>query len=316
MDYQVTGLPVAGDFNAAHDGDEIGLYDGEFWYLDFDGDNNIEFGEQLATSMLGLPIVGDFNGDNQDDLAVYNNDTGIFEFDLDLDGNADDFLEFGFSGFGERPVAGDYNLDGVDDLILYVPHQEGVLPKHSAEFHFLISDRDQGLPSQIFDDFSPSPLGNDLISQFGDDIALPLFGNFDPPTNRGGSAPSVGTLTNEANPLDTNMDGIVSARDALVVINALGRGDLDGGQNPLRLVASLNGYHLDSSGDGEITALDALRVINGLADADGEAESLAAPNQQVRWTEAADAAAANVDDDDDDLMRLLAQDQELLRSSI
>ena len=29
--------------------------------------------------------------------------------------------------------------------------------------------------------FSPVPLGNDLFFQFGDELALPVVGNFDPP---------------------------------------------------------------------------------------------------------------------------------------
>ncbi len=332
MAYQVNAIPVAGNFNAAHPGDEIGAFDGTYWYLDIDGNNQIDLGERFATNMRGLPIVGDFNGDGNDDLATFNNDTGDIQFNLDVtDGNVstvnvtatDFFGNFGFSGFGEKPVAGDFNLDGTDDIGLYVPHQEGQLPKQAGEFHFLISDDPtpfpanprnpaETTPNALFDPFSPTPLGNDFIIQFGDDIALPLFGNFDPPIDNGSG--SAGTLTNQANPLDTNVDGKVSALDALVVINALARGDLNASSSPNRVVASLNGYRLDASGDGLITALDALRVINGLADSDSEGQSVRSDGHQppLAWATAADTFAGTVDDDDDDLLSLLAQDQALL----
>ena len=209
--FQVNAIPVAGNFTCRRQqstADEIGAFDGQNWYLDVNGNNQIDAGEQFPTDLRGMPVVGDFNGDGVDDLATFNNDTGVFQFDLDRDGNVDDTLTFGFSGFGERPVAGDMNLDGVDDIVLWVPSQEGQLPKESGEFHFLVSDNVRGIccPSNVFDPFSPAPLGNDLISQFGDDFALPLLGNFDPPIagDGGNAATFVGSLTNELNPLDTN----------------------------------------------------------------------------------------------------------------
>ncbi len=228
MAFQVNAIPVAGNFsgpegNAVPAGerprDEIGAYDGQNWYLDVNGNNRIDGNEKFPTTLRGVPFVGDFNGDGFDDLATYNNNSGEFEFDLNRDGNINDTITFGFPGFGEKPVAGDFNLDGIDDIGLWVPGQEGQLPKEAGEFHFLLSDNDlignptanpvigTG-PSLIFDLFSPAPLGNDLISQFGDDFALPLFGNFDPPiANDSSGATFFGSLSNELNPLDTNVDG-------------------------------------------------------------------------------------------------------------
>ncbi|MFG0261866.1 MAG: Ig-like domain-containing protein [Novipirellula sp. JB048] len=87
--YQVNGIPVAGDFSAAKEGDEIGLFDGQAWYLDTNGNNRIDVGERIAANYNGLPIVGDFNGDGRDDLAVYVNDTNQFIFDTNRDGIAD-----------------------------------------------------------------------------------------------------------------------------------------------------------------------------------------------------------------------------------
>ena len=321
MAFQVNAIPVAGNFDnvvvaGQRPRDEIGAFDGQNWYLDVNGNNNIDAGEQFPTNLRGLPVVGDFNGDGSDDLATYNNDTGVFQFDLNRDGNVDNTLTFGFSGFGDRPVAGDVNLDGVDDIVLWVPGREGQLPKESGEFHFLVSDRIAALPSNVFDPFSPAPLGNDLISQFGDDFALPIIGNFDPPIAEDGSgATSIGSLSNELNPLDTTVDGIVSARDALVVINALGRGDFDQDSHPLRVVASLGGFRLDASQDGVISILDALQVVNGLSKQNllSEAESLAVPPSQASWATLADGAISDLDDDEDDLLALLAADREQQR---
>ncbi len=318
MEFQVNAIPVAGNFNAAHGGDEIGAFDGQNWYLDVNGNNRIDAGERFATTLRGIPVVGDFNGDGSDDLATFNNNTGIFQFDLDRNGSVDDQVTFGFSGFGEIPVAGDINLDGIDDIVLWVPKQEGQLPKESGEFHFLISDVAAALPSNVFASFSPAPLGNDLISQFGDDFALPILGNFDPPiAEDGDGATFLGSLSNEANPLDTTMDGEVTARDALVVINALGRGDFNQTGSPLRVVASLGGFRLDASGDGTISALDALRVINALAQLNlnpgGQTPQGEAATSS--WAVAADNVIADLDDDDD-LLELLALDAEQQRTKL
>ena len=68
---------------------------------------------------------------------------------------------------------------------------------------------------------------------------------------------------------DVSSEGTVSARDALLIINELGRGSYhDTHSRHLReatTVAVWPGYYYDVSGDGNITAVDALRVINQMA---------------------------------------------------
>ncbi|MEZ6091926.1 MAG: VCBS repeat-containing protein, partial [Pirellulaceae bacterium] len=258
--FQVNGMPVAGNFfNSAADiaaiaaglrpRDEIGLFDGQNWYLDVNGNNTIDANERFPTPMRGIPVVGDFNGDGVDDLATYDNNTGIFQFNLNGDRTTiSDQLVFGFSGFNERPVAGDFNLDGTDDIAMWVPGRDGQLPKESGEFHFLVSDDaiagvnpaatlvrnvftirpgfNLASPNPAPAAFSPAPLGNDLIAMFGDDFALPLFGNFDPPVETDVNQPSDNNLlTNRDNPLDVNHDGEVTPLDALNVINRLSQGN-------------------------------------------------------------------------------------------
>ena len=322
MNFQVNAIPVAGNFfNSAEDvaavanglrpRDEIGAFDNQNWYLDVNGNNAIDAGEAFPTNLRGIPVVGDFNGDGFDDLATFNNDTGNFQFDLDRDGNVDDQIVFGFSGFGERPVAGDFNLDGVDDIGLWVPGREGQLPKESGEFHFLISDRVANLPSNVFDAFSHAPLGNDQIAQFGDDFALPLFGNFDPPVAEDGSgATIIRELTNNLNRFDTNQDGDVTARDVLFVINQLTDPNSQDPNNSLRITGSGVGRP-DANEDGDVSAIDGLVVINELnrLRTEGSAEG-----EQVRvqpnasWASAADSVMGDTDDDDDDLLGWLADD--------
>jgi Ca2+-binding RTX toxin-like protein len=197
---QVDGFPVAGNFDTGRAGDEIGLYDQSTWYFDTDGDNSIGAGDAapLTGDLYGIPIVGDFDGDGSDDLAVYRPVSNTFFFDLTSaadgtpgvrDGAADTSISFfGFPGVLERPFAGDYNLDGVDDIGLTVPNQSGNTPHDTLEWYFLVSDRAVATPGTVdaWDTgFSPVPLGNDRYGQFGNNLSIPLFGNFDPPVTQG-----------------------------------------------------------------------------------------------------------------------------------
>ncbi len=129
-----------------------------------------------------------------------------------------------------------------------MPGREGQLPKEAGEFYFLVSD---AVPPALtvpgpptFLPYSPAPLGNDFSVQFGDDFALPLLGNFDPPVGGESEALAPETLTNQLDRFDTNMDGKVTALDALVVINALGRTDHIQLASPGRLVAAFGGFTL------------------------------------------------------------------------
>jgi hypothetical protein len=303
--YQVNGIPVAGDFSAARDGDEIGLFDGSFWYLDINGNNQIDVGERLASNANGIPVVGDFNGDGNDDLALFNNDTNTFRFDLNRDGVVDDSWAVrddierfvGLSGFTDRPVAGDINLDGIDDLGLWVKARQGVIPEKTGEFFFWVSDTPAAFPSAVFQAYSPAPLGNDLFAHFGNEVALPIFGNFDPPVSST-EATSRSGLTNPLNPADVDRDGEVTPVDVLVVINSLRRDTLTSvGPQAVRLLATNGGLYLDVSGDGAVSPIDALQVINTLqrrnsGSGEGEAVDRAFANLYASPSSAWDDALA------------------------
>lgn len=197
----IDGLPIAGNFNGfAIDGDEVGLFDGNTWFLDTNANDVIDpFDVQFPNSnMVGYPIAGDFDGDGVDDLGTFANN--VFQFDLafdGLDGQVDDTINFGFSGVLDRPVAGDYNLDGIDDIGLWVPGRSGQLPERAAEWYFLLSEPTVnplpfGTVNLLDHPFSPQPLGNDIFAQFGDEFALPLFGNLDPPPT--GTTSTIGVI--------------------------------------------------------------------------------------------------------------------------
>src|SRR6185369_857001 len=125
-----------------------------------------------------------------------------------------------------------------------------------AEWYFVLSDHTgQSLPHNVFDKYAPSPLGNDLFAQFGDYVSLPVFGNFDPPIGAGSDGTS---QTNVLNGLDVNNDGVISAQDALIIINQL---------NGMAETASAeNARYVDVDGDGIVTATDVLRIVNFIND--------------------------------------------------
>jgi Ca2+-binding RTX toxin-like protein len=335
---QGNAIAVAGNFNGnAADGDEVALFDGTAWRVfDIVGTTMVPLGAAIPASYNGIPFAGDFNGDGNDDFAVYLNDTNTVIFDTNRNGTANGQLHLGdstgrfsgLSGFTDKPVAGDLNLDGVDDIGIWVKGRQGVLPKEQGEFFFWVSDVAQnaagaflpnanpvnnfaaavnfpaGAPANGTATFSPAPLGNDLFMQWGDEFALPIFGNFDPPT-AGVSTELLGSLTNETNAYDVNNDGFVTSLDALIIINDLNKGitEAEAGSS-VRLRATSGGNFIDVNGDRFLTPVDALQVINEMNRLDAIGEPLKVTSQPagepIVWKEAVDAFFDTEDDDNDD----------------
>jgi hypothetical protein len=280
IDYDVVsggpggGDPVAGDFSAAHPGEEIGLFNAGKWYLDSGGDNNIGGpGDTLLQgNMKGQPLVGDFDGDGLDDLATWDAGNsgaqfdGVFQFDLadnGLTGSVEHTLAFDLAGVFQYAVAADMNGDGIDDLGLFVTRREAVFPAEAGEWFFLISDtslQQTGQITALNHAFTPVPFGNDLFAQFGDEAARPIVGNFDPPVTLGGANSfRTAVYTNPRKATDVDNDGRVTPQDVLLIVNHLnaeGAGPLSDGawQVPL----------LDVTADGLVGPVDALTVINYL----------------------------------------------------
>jgi hypothetical protein len=215
----INGLPVAGNFDGnAANGDEVGLLAGSTWY--FDMNHNYRLGDPMdivfAGPLTGLPIVGDFDGDGLDDLGTWKDDqfTFLLATGVGTWGGPVQTLTFGFIGVREKPVAADMDQDGIDDVGLWVPDRAGVSPVEAGEWYFLVS-AGETIPQRIAAEngvaqFEPVPFGHDLFASFGDEFAVPLVGNFDPPvTPTAGGAWSVGG-TNPDEARDVNGDGLVT----------------------------------------------------------------------------------------------------------
>ncbi|MBM3999217.1 MAG: hypothetical protein FJ297_06700 [Planctomycetes bacterium] len=273
----VNGLPIAGNFDGiASNGDEVGIFDGDTWY--FDTDHDFEVGDvggsfSLSTSMRGYPIVGDFNGDGLDDLGTWTDD----RFRLDLaagpgpltwDGTADSTFRFGFIGVRERPVAADMNRDGYADLGLWTPDREGVPSTESSEWFFLVSN---GAPvsSRIrFDapmgtsvvDYHPYPFGNDMYFQMGDQYALPVVGNFDPPLDPNRVDPVGNLQFNTRNVYDVDGDGRATTRDVIVLAREVAQ---EGGHSLVGSAASAP--YVDVDQDGRLSTSDLIEELRFVA---------------------------------------------------
>jgi hypothetical protein len=232
----------------------------------------------FAGPLTGLPVVGDFNGDGWDDLGTWKDEqfTFLLATGAGTWGGAVRTLAFGFSGVREKPVAADMDLDGIDDVGLWVPDRAGVSPAEAGEWYFLVSAGrpiDQRIEAENgVAQFKPVPFGPDLFASFGDEFAMPLVGNFDPPVvPAAAGAWSVGG-TNPDDARDVNGDGRVTPLDALLLINELNQT----GPRPAAVSAS-QGPYLDVTRDGTLSPNDALLVINFLnlqaAVAGGEGEA-------------------------------------------
>lgn len=297
---QQNGLPVAGNFDGdLANGDEVGLKNDVDWFLDTDHDFMVD--TTLNGDMVGYPFVGDFDGDGVDDLGAWADD--MFRLDLSgdgIDGFMDREFRLGFPGPRERPVAADFDADGHDDIGLWAPDRSGAVPAETAEWYVLISggapivDRIVANPDLLGGDyipFTPDPFGSDVFARFGDDFALPVVGNFDPPVTARQVSTTYLSTTNPRDALDVNADGFTSPVDALWIINEInGRGSGPLGQ----VVVALDyeelsaGAYLDTSGDRYLSPLDTLIVINFLNDqsviaAEAEAGGQAA-QPLVRWS--------------------------------
>ena len=222
----INGYPVAGDFdNNPANGDEVGVFaPGALWV---DTNHDYRLDTSYATPLVGYPVVGDFDGDGKDDLGTYADDQ--FRFDLAYNGwgQQDAVINtLSVSGARERPVAADMDADGIDDIGLWAPDRTGASPEEVAEWYFLISNdpdeiwRQTGTVNRLNHDFEPIPFGRDMFAQYGDNDALPIVGNFDPPAvvdgNPMSSAPKIIGLA-AADDAGNAGDGITDVRRPEIV---------------------------------------------------------------------------------------------------
>ncbi|TWT41621.1 Ig-like domain-containing protein [Botrimarina hoheduenensis] len=197
-------IPVAGNFDGnLANGDEIGLYNRGSWLLDTNRDFVLSGGDALFyNGLMGHPIVGDFDGDGLDDAAVFNSNQLFFNFANDgLTDAAEELIIWGYPGVLDRPVAADFDQDGIDDIGLWVPRNSSATPRTTSEWYLKLSGNpdsaarpaNYGSATYLNHPFTPAPFGNDRYAEFGDELALPIVGNFDPPV--AGGASSAGTTS-------------------------------------------------------------------------------------------------------------------------
>ena len=314
----IHGTPVAGDFDGnPANGDEVGLFTGTQWFFDTNHNFQLNAGSVINTDLRGQPIVGDFDNDGADDLGLWRDDRFFLDLAADgLDGELDEEFFFGFIGAREVPLAADINQDGYDDIGLWVPDREGQPAREAAEWYFLVStDTDQdGVANSVLDrirntdfgpaiDFTPTPFGEDVFFQFGDDFALPLVGNFDPPVSETPFTgdPNGGNLNfNTQNPRDVNADGSVTTRDLAILVREI----TIRGQFVYNTPAASQPY-TDVNRDGSQSIRDIAALLQHLVrEGNGEAEG---------ESSAIDQALAETDLLDFDLLSEMAFDSRLRR---
>ena len=85
--------------------------------------------------------------------------------------------------------------DGITDIGLYVPDGSGATGTPGSEWYWLVSGGVAPTPGTASviaynHKFSEAPLGNDIYAKFGNTYAMPVVGNFDPPSSVQSNAPA------------------------------------------------------------------------------------------------------------------------------
>jgi hypothetical protein len=155
--------------------------------------------------------------------------------------------------------------------------------------------------------FQPVPFGNDQYMQFGDEFALPLVGNFDPPvTTRDVVNPAV----NPRNRNDVNNDGKVNQIDLLAIVNWLTINGVGAAPSSGFVAAP----YVDTNDDLFVNSTDLLVVLNylthnppgaangGAGDGAAEGEGGSADDYFARL-----GSGSSTGGDDDEWLDLLAR---------
>ncbi len=220
----LNALPVAGNFSDVKAlGDQVGLFDGSNWYLDVNNDGVLD--TVVPSKITGYPIVGDFDGDGRVDLGTYRDGTfyfqlgtgpGTFSSTVQTIVLVNNGIQLGALS---RPVAADMDQDGITDIGLYVPDGSGATGTAASEWYWFVSGGQTpvfGSVSTLNHTFSQTPLGHDLFAKFGNNYAMPIVGNFDPPSSTASqlNTPPSASVTTPASPQGGSVTISYSLTDA------------------------------------------------------------------------------------------------------
>jgi hypothetical protein len=262
-----SGIAIAGNFDGvAANGDEPGLFDGTHFFLDTNHNYVIDSGDTaITTDLRGFPIVGDFNGDGTVDLGTWQTDQFKFNFGnagtggdsgnpVTFSGAVNNTINFGFPGVAEIPLAADMDGDGITDIGLWDPGRAGTTTADIAETFFLVShdfDPTTGLPANtgstdpaaafalLNHAFTPTTVGHDLYSNFLDEFATPIVGNFDPP-----KAPQTAALASDTTAPTSSVSALPATTGSKSFTVSWSGSDNAGGSG----VCSYNVYASDNGG--------------------------------------------------------------------
>lgn len=249
------------------------------------------FGGTAEDLITGGPGVDFLFGGDGNDVLVTDQDFGspalfIEDGEIIHGGDEDNLLpgdvciQYAVDDIFNCEVLGDGG--GTKDVITWL--QAILIPLAPIEF----DGTDEFLPP--FEPVLPLPIALDAVTE---PSQVPLV-----------IPPPVVTMTRPSfDPADVNLDGVVSARDALVIINHIAR--TQAGNASGEGVLSEQDALKDVNGNGTIEPRDALMVINQIARsaaALGEGEGLA---DAAGWGPAVDSVLGGLADSDDEEERFL-----------
>tara|TARA_R110002049_G_scaffold4601_6_gene32895 strand:+ start:100190 stop:105202 length:5013 start_codon:yes stop_codon:yes gene_type:complete len=250
------------------------------------GDDDIVAIDFALVNEAGVPIsqdtgvtVGDRFGVqvNVEDLRGGLDETFVFAGFLDVlytsgiispsDTIAGDDFDFDVefaAAFNEPAAVGTAATPGIIDefgtLMLQGVAEGGGAGNPTLMATLFFTATGQGTATVVGSPADAFPFQDTLLFNQDDPVAVSqirydnLVINVGPSTGGEGEAP----LHNNAMPADVNNDGVVTAIDALHIINRLSRGQGEG-EAPL-----VSNFYVDVNGDNKLTAGDALRVVNYL----------------------------------------------------
>ena len=283
LSWPTLGHAIVGDFDG--DGnDDLGTYSNDFWSFDLStigGTTNANMpglsGSVERTFKFGfigtgeIPVAADMNQDGIEDVGLWVPARAGVTPDADAEWY---FLISGVTQ-NDTPSAnnGPPNPSGnigpsITGTFSGEPGAYSADPSGDYGVNSYTSGRivtDPLFPGQNIVRFQPVPFGNDQYLQFGDEFALPLVGNFDPPVTAGESVvqnPNNGQRVNA----DVNNDGNVNAQDILAILTYMAEhGNFAEAPTGDEAVGEL---FYDVNGDGFVNAQDILGVISYMAEHD------------------------------------------------